>query len=149
MAIFSIRVHTGLALASYAAFLLACVSAVAYLWQERRLKAKDPRLVVETAPSLEALDRLNYWAVVAGFLLFTAGVALGMRLAIRTWDALWDPKFLVALATWGLYATLVYLRATSTLRGRRVALLSLLGFLLVVFLFIGVNFFLPSRHAYL
>ena len=144
----SIRVHTGLALASYAAFLLACVSAVAYLLQERKLKAKDPRLVQQLAPSLEALDRLNYMAVVVGFVLFTAGAGLGLRLAIRTWDGLWDVKLLSAGATWVLYAVLVWVRATSTLRGRRVALLSVLGFLLVVSLFVGVNFVLPSRHAY-
>ncbi len=145
---FSIRIHTGLALASYAAFLLACISAVAYLWQERKLKRKDPRLIQQSAPSLEALDRLNYMAVVVGFVFFTVGVGLGLRLAIGTWDRLWDAKLLSAGTTWVLYAALVYVRATSTLRGRRVALLSVLGFLLVVFFFVGVTFVLPSRHAY-
>ncbi len=143
-----IRIHTGLALASYAAFLLACVSAVVYLWQERKLKRKDPRLIQQSAPSLEALDRLNYMAVVVGFVFFTVGVGLGLRLAIGAWDRVWDAKLLSAGTTWVLYAVLVYVRATSTLRGRRVALLSVLGFLLVVFFFVGVTFVLPSRHAY-
>lgn len=149
MTFFNIHLHTGLALASYAAFLLACVSAMAYLWQEHRLKTKDPRLVWQRSSSLEALDRLNYWSVVTGFLLFTCGIALGLRLATQAWPAIWDTKLLGAVIAWLLYATLVYLRATSTLRGRRVALLSVLGFLLVIFLFVGINFLLPSRHAYL
>ena len=55
----------------------------------------------------------------------------------------------VALALWISYLMLWLVRLRSTLRGRRVALLSALGFSLVLFTFLGVSRILHSGHPYL
>ncbi len=144
-------IHILFALLSYIAFLLAFVSGIVYLIEERQLKKKVPNVLQDNSPSLEVLDKINYWAIAIGFTLFTIGVVVGFFLAKpiwgRTWN--WDPKEVWTAATWGIYAFLLWVRATSTLRGRRMILLSILGFLFILFTFIGVNYILGGSHVYI
>ena len=145
----------GLALTGYAAFLIAGVTGVIYLAQERQLKAKR----VARLPSLEALDRANLWALWIGFILFTLGVLHGLWLARAPLDQVgltgrggpigWsDPKTVFTLATWGAYAVLLGIRTTALSRGPKVAALSILGLLLVGFTFLGVNQLFGTQHTF-
>lgn len=140
--------HTGLALAGYAAFMAAGVSGLAYLSQERQLKRKNPAFLRRRVSSLETLDRVNLWALWAGFVLFTFGVLNGVWLARGGRMGWGDPKTVFALATWGAYAALLVVRTTTISRGPKVAALSVLGVLLVGWTFLGVNMFLQTRHVF-
>jgi len=144
----SVAVHMGLALAGYGAFVVAGISGVMYLYQERQLKAKNPAFLRQTASSLETLDRVNLWALGVGLVLFTLGVLGGLRLARGGRMSLADPKALFTLATWGAYAALLAVRTTALSRGPKVAALSVLCLLLVGFTFLGVNYFLRSEHVF-
>lgn len=146
-----INLHTVCSLLSYGAFLIACVAAVLFLVQERQLKRKTLGALFHWLPSLDVLDRINFLAIGIGFALLTLGLAYGlisMRAAFGRWW-LGDPKEYLAVVLWAAYCALWVIRLRSTLRGRRVALLSVLGFGLVLFTFIGVSHVLPSAHPYL
>ncbi len=144
-------IHILFALVSYIAFLLAFVSGVVYLIEEKQLKQKAPNVLKDNSPSLEALDKINYWAIASGFVLFTVGIIYGVFLAKPVWGKIWnwDPKEVWTAMTWFFYASLLWVRATSTLRGRRMILLSILGFLFILFTFLGVNYILGGRHVYI
>lgn len=135
---------------SYAAFLIASVAGALFLAQERQLKQKRMGLLFHRLPSLETLDRLNFWAVGAGFTLLSCGLACGFWgswiLRGRWWS--WDPKELLTVALWGVYLAVWMIRWRSTLRGRKVAVLSMLGFGVVLLAFLSVNRWLPTWHAY-
>ena len=143
-------VHAVLSLLSYVAFLIACVSAILFLIQERQLKRKTLGLLFHRLPSLETLDHVNFFSISTGFILLSLGVASGFLdaglLLGRWWTG--DPKAYLTLVMWGAYLSLWIVRVRSTLRGRRVALLSILGFSLVLFTFIGISWLLPSKHPY-
>ena len=143
----NIIVHGGLALAGYVAFMVAGISGLIYLKQERQLKMKNPAFLRRPTASLETLDRTNLWALWIGFILFTLGDVDGARLA-RGRVALSDPKSLWSWATWGAYAALLLVRTTAVSRGRKVAALSALCLLLVGFTFVGVNYFLGGQHVF-
>ncbi|MBI4314006.1 MAG: cytochrome c biogenesis protein CcsA [Candidatus Omnitrophica bacterium] len=143
----SIGLHIILVLAGYAAFLVAGGSGWIYLYQERQLKAKNPVLLLRPASSLEALDKTNLRFLWIGFLLFTFGVADGLRASTGR-IGLTDPKTLFTFATWGAYAVLLIVRSTSISRGPKVAALSVLCLLLVGFTFVGVNMFLHTQHSF-
>ena len=146
-----ITLHTWCSLLSYGAFLVAFVAGALFLIQERQLKRKTMGRLFHRLPSLEALDRMNFLAIGAGFGLLTVGLVCGVlevRLVLGRW---WigDPKESLTVCLWMSYLALWLLRLRSTLRGRRVALLSVLGFSLVLFTFLGASHWLPSGHPYL
>ena len=147
----TVLVHTIFSLLSYAAFLAAFVSGVLFLIQERQLKRKRMGALFHQLPSLGALDRINVVSLGAGFGLLTFGVLfglLGFKRVSGTWWR-WDPKETITVALWACYFVLWLVRLRTTLRGRKVAILSILGFTLVLFSWLGVNHRLPTWRAYL
>ncbi len=143
-----IPVHMACSLLSYLAFLVAFVAGLLFLVQERQLKRKRMGLLFRRLPSLDSLDRLNLVAIGLGFGLLSVGMAFGFvsaRMLLGRW---WtgDPKELLTVMLWGGYLALWSLRLRTTLRGRRVALLSILGFGLVLFSLLGVSWWLPTAH---
>ncbi|MBI4342819.1 MAG: cytochrome c biogenesis protein CcsA [Candidatus Omnitrophica bacterium] len=146
-----VLLHIICALLSYAAFLAAFVSGILFLIQERQLKRKHMGVLFHRLPSLEHLDRVNFVSISAGFGLLSCGAILGFVgagvLLGRWWTG--DPKEILTVALWGAYCVLWLVRLRATLRGRRVAILSILGFTLVLFTFLGASWLLPSLHPYL
>ena len=145
-----IATHALILFASYGAFFLALLTGLLFLMQERRIKRKDPRILQAHLLPLEFLDRVNLYAVVAGFTLFSFGMLQGSRLARLEWGSYFngDPKELWSLITWAAYAAVLALRLSRGLRGRRVVFMSVMSFALVLFTFIGVNHLVASRHAF-
>lgn len=143
-------VHTMCSLLSYVAFLVAFVAGLLFLVQERQLKRKTLGVLFHRLPSLGSLDRLNFSAIGAGFALLSFGVAFGFVQVAARLGRWWtgDPKEYLSVLLWSAYLLLWLLRLRSTLRGRRVALLSALGFSLVLFTFIGASRVLSSAHPY-
>ena len=144
-----IRLHMLCSWFSYGAFLIAFLTGWLFLVQERQLKRKHMGRLFHWLPPLGALDQLNFIAIGVGFALFSLGMALGFmgeRRLLGTW---WthDPKEYLSVGLWATYCVLWLVRLRATLRGRRVALLSILGFGLVLFTSLGARWLLPSWHA--
>ena len=146
-----IWIHMVCTLLSYVAFLIGCIWAILFLIQERQLKHKHMGRLFHSLPSLESLDQVNFLAISAGFALLSFGVVCGMAgaslLRGRWWSG--DPKEYLTLIVWLAYLMLWAVRVRTTLRGRRIAVLSVFGFSLVLFTFLGVTWLLPSWHSYL
>ncbi|MGI6656991.1 MAG: c-type cytochrome biogenesis protein CcsB [Desulfobulbus sp.] len=143
-------VHASVTLFAEAFLGLACIGGIMYLLQERQIKKKRFGLLYLRLPSLETLDRLNHHCLSIGFPLFTLGIITGSLWAKQAWGAYWqwDPKETWSLITWFIYAGTVHQRFTVGWRGRRVAMLSIAGFLAVLFTFWGASFLLQGVHTY-
>lgn len=127
--------------ALFAAFALTGLIVV-FGWKMERL--------LDAVPSLETLDQLTYRAVTLAFPLLTLMVITGAVWANESWGRYWgwDPKETWALITWLFYATFLHTRITHGWKGRRSALLAVLGFVAVMFTYLGVSFLLPGLHSY-
>jgi cytochrome c-type biogenesis protein CcsB len=136
-------IHVVTAFLGYAAFALAFGTAILYLIQERR-----PR---SSLPPLPVLDSLIYRTTVLGFLLLTLGIVTGAVWAETAWGRYWswDPKETWSLITWFIYAALLHARLLKGWHGRRIAWLAVLGFMAVLFTYLGVSFLLTGLHSYL
>jgi cytochrome c-type biogenesis protein CcsB len=134
-------VHTSLAVLGDAAFAFACIVSIMYLIQERQLKAKHLGAIFHRLPSLDIMDTLSYKALTLGWPLFTLGMLSGSIWANSAWGTYWswDPKETWSLITWIIYLALLHLR-TIGWRGRKMAVLSIVGFVFVL-----VSFFVVSR----
>ena len=120
--------HVGLILSGFAGFTVAAAMAGMVLWEERRLKRRDAKLLRLRVPPLEALDRLAARAATVALALLSAGILLGI--ASLDGNGL-DAAMVVTVGIWLLYATVLVLRREVGLRGRRAAWLLLAGFALV------------------
>ena len=137
-------IHTSLAVLGDAAFAFAFIIGIMYLIQERQLKSKHLGAIFHRLPSLEVMDTLSYKAISFGWPLFTLGMITGSLWAESAWGTYWswDPKETWSLITWAIYLVLLHLR-TIGWRGRKMAFLSILGFLFVL-----ASFFVVSRIGF-
>ena len=131
------------------AFALACGIGILYLFQEYGIKSKNPGFFFKRLPSLEMLDAAGYTCIVIGFTLLTFGLITGFVYAKTIWGRFWswDPKEVWSGITWLFYAALLHERLTVGWRGRKAAVMAIIGFAILLFTFLGVNFFLKGHHG--
>jgi ABC-type transport system involved in cytochrome c biogenesis permease subunit len=88
--------------------------------------------------------------VTTGFIFLTLGIVTGSIWASQAWGAYWqwDPKETWSLITWLLYLVQIHQRFTVGWRGKRAAVMAIVGFASVVFTLWGVNFLLGGLHTY-
>ena len=138
----------------YSAFAVSFGASIAYLVKFKKKgvgpggKAlKDKK---EFLPPLEALDDIIYKTIAIGFLLLGVGIITGAVWANYAWGSYWtwDPKETWSLITWFVYAAFLHARLTRGWRGKKAAMLSIIGFISVLFTFLGVNYLLSGLHSY-
>ena len=90
-------------------------------------------------------------ALWVGFVALTGAVITGGLYAEQLYHNAWvrDPKILVTLATWVLYASALLLRRLRHWQGRQMALASLAGLGAILFSLMAVNFFFTDFHDFL
>ena len=64
----------------------------------------------------------------------------------RYWG--WDPKETWALITWFIYVIYLHMRILGGWKGRKTALISIFGFFVVIFTYLGVNLVISGLHSY-
>lgn len=106
--------------------------------------------VVNSMPSLQAIDSLLYKTVGVAFPLLCMLLITGAVWANESWGRYWgwDSKETGALVATMAYAGFLHTRIAHGWRGRRSAYFALLGFALVIFTWLGVSFLLPGLHSY-
>jgi ABC-type transport system involved in cytochrome c biogenesis permease subunit len=109
------------------------LASLMYLVQAHRLRAKTPPGHGLRLGSLERIEAMNRRAIVLAFPLLTGGMLVGLVLMFQENLSGWtDPRVLASIVLWLTFALLVYLRFGYHLRGRPVALLTILTFVLLV-----------------
>jgi len=143
--------HILLAVVSCSAFTLAAATGALYLLQIRVLKRDPTSAVSRRFPPLETLDRVNFLSVAIGFPFLLLSVAAGWAFVFRSTrpagEWLLDPTVLATGAGALVYLGLFSARAFLGWRGRRVAVLSLVGFAVVVVGFIVASFCPAAVHG--
>jgi len=99
---------------------------------------------------LAVLDLCNVVILQLAFWLLGIGIVFGAIWADMSWGRPWgwDPKETFALVTWIVYLVIVHVRFTTTHKAFWTAILSIIGFFIMLFNWIGVNFFLVGLHSY-
>jgi ABC-type uncharacterized transport system permease subunit len=144
-------VHVSLALLGYAAFVVGAAYAFLFLQLYRDLKLGRFSTFYGKLPPLEVLERMMLGALSVGFVALTGAVVIGAFWAERLFHDAWlrDPKILITLATWLLYAVALALRRFQHWQGRQTAIASLAGFCAILFSLVAVNFFFSDFHEFL
>lgn len=96
-------------------------------------------------------DQISYTSILIGYFLFTIGAMLfGMIWAEKAWGSYWswDPKETWALVTWLNYTLYLHIRLVWRKTGKLPAVIAIIGFLLTMFTFFGVNYLMSGLHSY-
>ncbi len=138
--------HVISAFLAYACFALSFGAGVLYL-----VTAKTKGRMAGRFPSPAFFDDLAYRTISVGFLLLTVGIMTGAVWADTAWGRYWgwDPKETWSLITWFLYGAYLHARLVRGWRGTGMAVISIVGFIAVIFTYLGVNYILSGLHSYL
>lgn len=104
----------------------------------------------ERLPSLDSLDSLMYRTACLAFAGLAMLLITGAIWANESWGRPWgfDSKETGALVAWLTYAAFLHTRISRGWRGRSSAYFAIIGFLLVIFTYLGVSYLLPGLHSY-
>jgi cytochrome c-type biogenesis protein CcsB len=126
---------------------VAVLALFSLIWSQGwRLK----NILKQFAPPLVVLDDVTYRMIAVGWPLLTAGIITGAVWANSAWGTYWswDPKETWSLITWFVYAIYLHSRYVRGWKGTQMAVVSAVGFLAVIFTYLGVNLVLSGLHSY-
>lgn len=123
------------------------VALFAFVWT-RGLRLKS--FLKQYMPPMDQLDDVTYKMIAIGWPLLTAGIITGAVWANSAWGTYWswDPKETWSLITWFVYAIYLHARYVRGWKGSQMAVISAVGFLAVIFTYLGVNLVLSGLHSY-
>ncbi|MFI6301274.1 c-type cytochrome biogenesis protein CcsB [Amycolatopsis thailandensis] len=144
-------IHVSAAIIGSGVFLVPGVASVLYLFRSAHddNPAKFPKFGPKL-PTADVLDRIAYRTTIFAFPVFTFGVLCGAVWAEAAWGRFWgwDPKETVAFVAWVIYAAYLHSRATAGWRGKRAAIINVVGFSATVFNLFFVNLVTSGLHSY-
>ncbi len=166
-----LAIHVSAAIISGGAFTVGAAATILYLAADRAerdgagtgprhltglrgsLRSTNSRAaawVAARVPDSQALDAMAYRVNAFVFPLWTFTVIAGAIWAEDAWGRYWgwDPKETWAFITWLVYAGYLHARATAGWRGRKAAVVGLVGFACFLINFFGVNLFVSGLHSY-
>jgi HemX protein len=127
--------HVVLAMVGYAGLTVAFAAGLMYLLQFRELKGKRFGAVFRFFPPLDTLDVIGRRALMVGLPFLTVALLLGWAWAERFGLAMeaGNPKIVWGVITWIVFVAALIARAgEGAARARRGALVSVVGFAVVV-----------------
>jgi cytochrome c-type biogenesis protein CcsB len=138
----------------YAAFAVSFGVSFLYLFKVRAegkpARLKKGETLLDYLPESDLLDEVGYKTIAIGFPLLTIGIITGAFWANVAWGTYWswDPKETWSLIVWLIYAAYLHARITKGWKGKKAALLSIVGFSATLFCYLGVNLILSGLHSY-
>ncbi len=143
-------VHIVAAAVAGAAFNVGGLASILYLIRARAERLGRVRGYLAKLPSSARIDELAYRFHAFAFPLWTFAIAAGAVWAEYAWGRFWgwDPKETWSLVTWVVYAGYLHARATAGWRGKRAAVVAIVGLVCFWFNFVGINLLVSGLHSY-
>lgn len=134
-------IHLVFSFLALSLFAISFALGIMFIIEEFQLKYKVLPKVFLKLPSLEFLETVHARALSVGFVLLTGGIISGAAWAksVTGFYFFEDARQLWAIIAWLIYALFLQSRFLAGWRGRRGVLLSLLGFVVILFTFLGVE----------
>ncbi|MCG2710057.1 MAG: cytochrome c biogenesis protein CcsA [Thermodesulfovibrionales bacterium] len=130
---------------------LSYASLTAFLYVIWRYGHILKRIISNINISTDLLDEITYKSIAIGLPVFTlGGLIFGAVWADQAWGTYWgwDPKETWSLITFFVYVFFLHGRLLRGWKGKKVAIVAVVGFIIVIFTYLGVNLLLSGLHAY-
>ena len=142
--------HVFSALLGYSGIAISAVYGFLYLLLYRELKSSTFGLIFQRLPNLEILEKLSFYSAVIGFAMLTIAIGIGGIWLPRAFQhfSYADPKLIATAIVWLLYGLGIFFKLSGRLQGKKIMVLSIIGFLISVFSTIVTNFLAKSFHSF-
>ncbi|MFQ5586135.1 MAG: cytochrome c biogenesis protein CcsA [Thermodesulfobacteriota bacterium] len=147
--------HVIASFAAYAFFTLSFAAALLYLWfrrTEEEVPQNEPIYRPDGTPvnHLRDLHDITNRGVLWGFFLFSFSMFTGAVWAYLAWGTywLWEPKVLWSFIVWFYYAGAMHAYYVKEWRGRGLAIATVIGYIVVLFTYLGVGLLMKSSHNF-
>lgn len=136
-------IHILTSVLAYALLSLATLQALLLALQDRALKMRKLRGIVESLPALIRMERVLFDLITMGMILLTLSIVTGMLFVYSTPLTRLTPKALLALMTWAIFGILLWGHRVRGWRGRKAIRWTLGGSLLLLLTYYGSKFLTP------
>jgi len=142
--------HVFTALLGYAGFTISAVYGFLYLILYKDIKLNKFGLIFNRLPNLEVLERLSYISAVIGFILLTIAMTIGVIWLPKAFPdfSYTDPKLISSFVVWMLYGIGILSKSFGKWRGKKVVVLSIIGFVMAIASTMLSNFLATSFHSF-
>lgn len=142
-----LKIHVSTSIFGYAGFTLAFAVALMGLLKYY-LDKKTP--LAKALPDGKILEEYMYSAVAFGFIFQTIMIVSGSIWADASWGRYWgwDPKEMWSLITWFVFAVYLHARFTRGWTGIRTIGLVMVGWVAMLFTWVGVAWLLSGIHSF-
>lgn len=135
-----LKIHIAAICISYIIFAAASIAAVLYLIQDNAIKTKRTYPILIRLPDLSFLDKLTYRSIGLGFPILTLSVLSGFIGARNVYGSFWQgcpSRLIYSIVLWLIYAMILHVRLSARMRGRKVALLAIFAFFVIILSLFG------------
>jgi len=136
---------------STAVSILSWIVAIVFIFLLWRYGYVLKKVIASFSLSPETLEEITYKSIAIGFPIFTlGGLIFGAIWADQAWGVYWswDPKETWSLISWFAYAFFLHSRLLRGWKGKKIAIVAVVGFVMVIFTYLGVNLLLSGLHSY-
>ncbi|MDE3057845.1 MAG: cytochrome c biogenesis protein CcsA [Bacteroidota bacterium] len=142
--------HVSSALLGYAAIAISAVYGFLYLMLYHHIKSSRFGVIYTKLPNLEMLERMSMVAITFGFVFLTIAIAVGFVWLPRAFTnfSYADPKLIGTIGIWALYGGGLGAKKTIGLQGRKIMILSIVGFVISFFSLTVVNIYFSGFHNF-
>lgn len=142
--------HVISALIGYSGITISAVYGVLYLILYNEIKLNKFGLIFNRLPSLEILERMSFIAAIIGFVFLSITIIIGIIWLPKAFVqfSYLDPKLIGTFAVWILYGIGLINKFLGKWRGKKLIILSIIGFTLAILSTILTNFLAKSFHSF-
>lgn len=146
----SFEIHVIVNLIAYASFSSAFLAGIMYSLLFHEFRGNRLGYFYERLPSLSYLEKLNFRALLIGFVLNLLGIVLGIFTGKTAWGTYWawDPKLTAVLIGFMIYAVALLGHLNLRWQGNRLAYLSITGFIWILFSMLIINNYFSTIHSF-
>ncbi len=143
-------IHVFSALLGYAGITISAVYGFLFLMLYNQLKQNNFGLLFDRLPSLEILEKLCFYSAVIGFILLTIAIIIGVVWLPQSKIpfSYSDPKLFGTFLIWIIYGIGILRKIYGNLKGRKLVIVSIVGFILAISSTIISNFLAKSFHSF-
>ena len=143
--------HVSSAIAGYSAITVAAIYGTLYLMLYHDIKSSRFGIIYNRLPPLEILHGMNYKTVLIAFVFISGALILGSLWSSMSVGWYWnrDPKIVSVLVIWLVLGLGIFTRRWFGFSGKKLAYVSLFGFLTMLFSLIVVNLYITGFHEFL
>ena len=143
-------IHVISALIGYSGITISAVYGVLYLILYNEIKLNKFGLIFNRLPSLEILERMSFIAAIIGFVFLSITIIIGIIWLPKAFVqfSYLDPKLIGTFAVWILYGIGLINKFLGKWRGKKLIILSIIGFALAICSTILTNFLAKSFHSF-